>query len=109
MFGSLILLQFLLKPGTGSSRNSFKTTHSPPFCVFFYTHLWGVFNKQAESTAFYATACSYATMRSTPTANGTTLPLPPDLTPGDDGSERRTFKTNSDPDKSTPVQQGLDE
>jgi len=36
-----------------------------------------------------------------------TLPLPPDLTPGDDGSERRTFKTNSGPDNSTPVQWGL--
>lgn len=38
-----------------------------------------------------------------------TLPLPPDLAPGDDRSERRTFKTNSGPDNSTPVQRGLGE
>jgi len=42
-------------------------------------------------------------------ARSTTLPLPPDLAPGDDGGERRTFKTNNGPDKSAHIQRGFNE
>ncbi len=115
---TLILLHLLLDPGTGISHNSFKQpTYLPS--LFSFIHTCGVcltskqspqhFMQQRVPTPLWGAHLQLMALTDSRSARSTTLPLPPDLAPGDDGGERRTFKSNNGPDKSAHIQRGFDE
>lgn len=119
---TMIFLQLLLD--SGSCLHCFHLIHlNNPLIfllsVFYLIHTCGEcltskqspqhFTQQRVPTPLWGAHLQLMAWTDPRSVHNITLPLPPDLAPGDDGSERRTFKTNSGPDNSTPVQRGLGE
>lgn len=120
----MIFLQLLLGSKTGSCLQCVHLIHlNNPLIfllsVFYLIHTCGEcltskqspqrFTQQRVPTPLWGAHLQLMAWTDPRSIHNITLPLPPDLAPGDDGSERRMFKTNSGPDNSTPVQRGLGE
>lgn len=124
VYGGLLELSLDFKTETGSCLHCVHLIHLNNPLIFFLSvfsliHTCGVclkckqspqrFTQQHVPTPLWGAHLQLMAWTDPGSVHSITLPLPPYLTPGDDGSERRTFKTNSSPDNSTPVQWGLGE
>lgn len=117
VWSTMIFIQLLLDSGTGSCLHCFHLIHlNNPLIfllsVFYLIHTCGEcltskqspqrFTQQRVPTPLWGAHLQLMAWTDPRSVHNITLPLPPDLAPGDDGSERRTFKTTTQPCTTRP-------